>query len=225
MSACCRNGRHLLLAVFLAAACLLTTGAPALEFDAIGVQNLAAQRYGAAGKRSVTKWLHLLQLKGLSTDRQLRRVNTFWNEMVMGTEDLALWSREDYWATPLETLGRRAGDCEDYVIGKYFSLIHMGVPEEKLRFIYVRLDQGGSKSIAHMILGYYATPESEPLILDSLTDSIRPASQRRDLKPVFSFNLQGIYIDGPARANVERIGRWRDLKLRMQQQGLAPSSD
>src|SRR5690625_821979 len=84
-------------------------------------------------------------------------------------------------------------------IAKILSLTRAGVAPHKLRFIYVRARLGGLRStdsVAHMVLGYYATPDSEPLILDNLSGSISPASRRSDLTPVFSFNAQGIYVSG-----------------------------
>ena len=39
-----------------------------------------------------------------------------------------------------------------------------------------------------MILSYFETPSSEPLILDSIRKIIFPASQRTDLKPIYNFN-------------------------------------
>lgn len=157
--------------------------------------------------------------------RKLRQVNDFWNTAVRGGEDSNIWGQTDYWATPLETLGKRWGDCEDFVIGKYFSLVHLGVPADKLRLVYVRARLGGmgsNQSIAHMVLGYYETPNSDPLVLDNLVGSVVPASQRRDLTPVFSFNAQGIYVAGAAPASVERISRWRGLLARMQEEGFQP---
>ncbi len=70
-----------------------------------------------------------------------------------------------------------------------------------------------------MVLGYYETPVSDPLVLDSLTDAIVPASQRTDLTPVFSFNAEGIYVGGEKSAPVDQITRWRRLLVRMQQEG------
>src|SRR5690606_2038655 len=134
---------------------------------------------------------------------------------------MAVWRRDDYWATPLEALGRGRGDCEDFVIGKYFSLVHLGVPPDRLRLIYVRAKVDG-QSIAHMVLGYYTSPDADPLILDNLRDSIQPAGQRRDLTPVFSFNADGVYVAGSARSSVDRISRWKGLLLRMQQEGFTP---
>lgn len=132
--------------------------------------------YGDSAQTRVERWVeHLDQLKGKSEDLQLRSVNTFWNTTVREAEDISLWKQEDYWATPLESLGRQAGDCEDFVIGKYFSLLYLGVPAEKLRFIYVSATINGPtgrKTIAHMVLGYYPKPDADPLVLDNLNTEI-----------------------------------------------------
>src|SRR5690606_6378361 len=135
-------------------------------------------------------------------------------------DDYRVWQRKDYWATPLESLGRGLGDCEDFAIGKYFSLVHLGIDPDKLRFIYVRAKVGPeNKSIPHMVLGYYSRPDVAPLVLDNLKGGILPANQRKDLSPVFSFNTAGIYAPGAAPASVDRIGLWRSLLNRMSAQG------
>lgn len=216
----------------LAAALLLAWLLPApvrsaLEFDAARLQQSMQARYGAKGVQALRDWLQMLQEQaGQPQQRQLQAVNTFWNQAMLGSEDSLVWGEADYWATPLESLGKRAGDCEDFVIGKYFSLMRLGVPVEKLRLIYVRARVGGvgsNQSIAHMVLGFYETPSAEPLVLDNLVDDILPAGQRRDLTPVFSFNGQGVYVAGASQsASVDRISRWRGLLTRMQQEGFTP---
>lgn len=218
--------------LLLAAALLLVWLLPApsrsaLEFDAARLQQTMQSRYGGKGVQALNDWLRLLEEQaGQPQERQLQAVNSFWNLTVMGSDDLIIWGEADHWATPLETLGKRAADCEDYVIGKYFSLIRLGVPVEKLRLIYVRARQGGigsTASIAHMVLGYYETPTAEPLVLDNLVGDILPASQRNDLTPVFSFNGQGVYVAGTSKtAPVERINRWGGLLTRMRQEGFRP---
>jgi predicted transglutaminase-like cysteine proteinase len=132
-----------------------------------------------------------------------------------------VWRQEDYWASPLEFMGRAAGDCEDYAISKYMTLLSMGVPKEKLRMIYVRARTGGA-SVAHMVLGYYPSPAEEPLILDNLITSVRLASQRSDLAPVFSFNSDGLWVGGATASSADptaRLSRWRDVLERMRQEG------
>lgn len=215
-----------LFCAILAIATLAMGQVSALQFDEARVRQTAQARYGQRGATQLGRWLNMMsQERSLPEQQQLRAVNNFWNSTVRGGEDRNIWKKEDYWATPLESLGKQAGDCEDFVIGKYFSLVHMGVAPEKLRFIYVRARIGGMSSrttIAHMVLGYYATPDSDPLVLDNLMGSITPASQRRDLTPVFSFNAQGIYVSGAAATSTDRIGNWRDLLSRMSREGFVP---
>lgn len=198
----------------------------AFELQVPKMQQVMQQRFGDAGSKRLQSWLQFLeQHKGRQGQALLQAVNDYWNMAVMGSEDAAIWGEAEYWATPLEALGKGAADCEDFVIGKYFSLLHLGVPVEKLRFIYVRARMGGvgsTQSIAHMVLGYYETPQAEPLVLDNLVGSMLPASQRKDLTPVFSFNAQGIYVAGAQPSSVERISRWKGLMVRMQQEGFVP---
>ncbi len=125
----------------------------------------------------------------------------------------------------METLGREAGDCEDFALAKYFTLGQAGVPVERMRLTYVRARIGGSESRlmqAHMVLAYYPQPDAEPLILDNLITDIRPASRRQDLLPVFSFNTEGLWVgnaDSPSGNATERLSRWRDLLRRTKQEG------
>jgi len=226
-----RISRHATLTVGVAALLLAVVAAQTLprsqtftlQPDVQRLQQTARQRYGVGGVQRLQAWLDMLasahSLPQTNQElSQLQVVNDFWNRTVGGAEDIAVWKQVDYWATPLESLGRRQGDCEDYVIGKYFSLLALGVAAEKLRFIYVKANQGGIE-IAHMVLGYYSTPDAMPLVLDNLLSTIEPASKRPDLAPVFSFNASGIYVAGQQASPVERIGRWNDLLLRMQREG------
>lgn len=182
-----------------------------------------ASRFGAAGSRRLQAWLEMLRTQsGLSVAQQLQAVNAFWNQQLLASEDLQIWNETDYWATPLESLGKGAGDCEDFVIGKFVSLVRLGVPAQNMRLIYVRARMGGigsTQSIAHMVLGFYETPQAEPLVLDNLVSSIQLASLRTDLTPVFSFNAQGIYVRGERSAPSDRINRWQDLQQRMRKEG------
>jgi predicted transglutaminase-like cysteine proteinase len=63
---------------------------------------------------------------------------------------------------------------------------------DRLRLVYTRLrdEQGQRKNPVHMVLAYYASPARDPLVLDDHTPEIRPATQRSDLRPVYSFNSQ-----------------------------------
>lgn len=134
----------------------------------------------------------LRELQNSSTEVKLEEINNFFNA-VPYADDINIWGQIDYWATPLEFLGKDSGDCEDYVIAKYFSLRNLGIESKKLYFSYV-------KSIhftrTHMVLSYYETPSSIPLILDSVNFKIFPADKRKDLIPIYNFNGEALFGEG-----------------------------
>lgn len=158
---------------------------------------------------------------------KLRRVNEFFNRHTQFADDHEVWGQSDYWATPMETLAKGKGDCEDFTIAKYFTLLNAGVPNEQLRLVYVKARIGGPDSTliqAHMVLAYYPAPDAEPLVLDNLITDIRPASRRPDLAPVFSFNSQGLWQgaggnDPKSAGSIGRLSRWQDLLQRARQEG------
>lgn len=197
-------------------------------FDVDRMEAVAQQRFGAVAAEAVEAWRTALAgWRDQAEPEQLRRVNEYFNRRIRFADDAVVWSQADYWATPLETIGRGAGDCEDFVFAKYFTLRELGVPEARLRMTYVRARIGGPTSSvtqAHMVLSYYASPEAVPLVLDNLITEIRPATARPDLAPVFSFNMQGVFVGGAAQATspVDRVSRWRELLLRMRSEGYTP---
>lgn len=192
------------------------------------MESLAQQRYGTNAANTVAEWRQLItDISPLNEMQKLQKVNDFFNTRVAFVDDIYNWKESDYWATPLETMGVAKGDCEDYSIAKYTTLQLVGVPIEKLRMTYVKAKIGGRNSTvsqAHMIVSYYPQPNAEPLLLDNLIPDIRPASRRRDLTPVFSFNSAGIWVGGATQASSNnpgaKLSRWRDLIARMQNEGL-----
>jgi len=155
---------------------------------------------------------------------RLQAVNQFFNRRILFKDDQEVWGQTDYWASPVETLSRGAGDCEDYAIAKYFSLVAAGVAPVKLRLVYVRAQIGGPQGAvqAHMVLAYYAGPDAEPLILDNLIGELRPASRRPDLVPVFSFNGEGLWQGVGTQAAgdpVARLSRWREVLAKARGEG------
>jgi len=185
----------------------------------------AAQPHGAqavAGARALQALLS--SLTGQDEAAKLSAINQFFNRRIVFTSDAEVWGQNDYWASPLEMLGKGRGDCEDYVIGKYFSLLAAGVPVSHLRLVYVRATIGGpgGEVLAHMVLAWYATPGAEPLILDNLIGEIRPASRRTDLEPVFSFNGEGLWQGVGAQSAgdpVVRLSRWREVLVKARAEG------
>ena len=186
----------------------------------------SAQKYGPMAVANAKALQQTMaSLVGRDDVTQLKAVNDFYNRRLAYKEDIDNWGLIDYWASPLESLGKGAGDCEDYAIGKYFTLVAMGMPHAKLRMVYVRASIAGAPNgyVAHMVLAYYPQPEAEPLVLDNLIPEIRPAGTRPDLTPVFSFNAEGLWQGvGSIRASGDplvRLSKWREVLNRAQQDG------
>jgi predicted transglutaminase-like cysteine proteinase len=120
----------------------------------------------------------------------------------------------------MELLGTGGGDCEDYSISKYFTLLAMGMESEKLKITYVKARGYGLINAAHMVLAYYPTPSAMPVVLDNLDGDIKPADKRGDLTPVYSFNGDGLWLarergTGKRVDGGNRISLWRDMMTRM----------
>lgn len=209
----------LLLAVFMAGLAVTGTVFTAEKFRLEKqVLEHAEQKYGKDARGRLSSWEDLLQNDRSRTDRQkLRKVNSFFNKMIVFVNDWDQYGVRDYWATPIEFVCRGAGDCEDYAIAKYFSLKILGVDDEKLRIAYVKALH---YNMTHMVMAYYSKPGAEPLILDNLIDEIRPASERKDLLPIFTFNGTGLWLahergQGKLAGKSSRLTAWTELQQRM----------
>jgi predicted transglutaminase-like cysteine proteinase len=178
-----------------------------------------SQRFGPQARARLEAWKREAAERMRSPARGaaleaalLSDVNRMLNR-VRFVEDSAHWREVDYWATPAESVGSNGADCEDFSIAKYFLLKELGVPIARLRMTYVKslkLNQ------AHMVLAYYARPDADPLVLDNLEDTVRPASQRTDLVPVYSFNDEEVWIEMRGRSgSPTQLRNWRALMDRL----------
>ena len=192
------------------------------------MRDLAVSRYGQGTARLVDTWQAQIEtMKSLPDEEKLTQANHFFNLHIRWVQDPEAWGKTDYWATPLELMGRGMGDCEDFAIAKYLTLVLAGVDVDKLRITYVKArltGSGGVKNTAHMVLAYYPSATEEPVILDNLITDIRPASMRPDLTPVYGFNSKGIWVGrttAPVTTRPEtKLSRWRDLLRRASAEGL-----
>ncbi|MFV4852159.1 cysteine protease LapG [Citrobacter freundii] len=203
---------------------LLSTHSLRAAWDFANILQKSDALYGPStpeAQQRINAWQQLLiQLHKADEQTQLRAVNQFFNDKIRYAEDIDVWHNVDYWATPIESLRKGEADCEDYAIAKYFTLRQLGVSEDKLRITYVKALRYNR---AHMVLTWYATPEAIPLVLDSLTSTISPATQRMDLLPVYSFNNNGLWL--PGNQNNQRVGdskrlsRWQQVFTKMREEG------
>ncbi|MFY9141883.1 transglutaminase-like cysteine peptidase [Sulfuricurvum sp.] len=147
--------------------------------------NKIEKEYGPFALRRAVALVQMMNdARDLDEMGKMEAVNDFFNQTPYAS-DKTTWGISDYWATRLEVIGKDKADCEDYVIAKYFTLKELGVPTSKLYMTY-------AKSIryktAHLVLTYYETPKSVPLVLDNYNFKILPATVRDDLIPIYSFS-------------------------------------
>jgi predicted transglutaminase-like cysteine proteinase len=183
----------------------------------------AAERLGPQVVAALAPLQELLQqAAALDEQARLEPVNAWFNRRVVFRTDDEVWGEADHWSSPLELLQKGQGDCEDYAIAKYFSLIAVGTPVARLRLVYVRAQVSGNNAQAHMVLAYYPQADAEPLILDNLVTSVRPASRRPDLTPVFSFNSDGLWQGVGTQSAGDpqaRLSRWRLVLAKAREEG------
>ena len=203
--------------VLISFSSLFSTASKTFNIDESQLKSIE-NKYGIQAKTRVEEWDAMLESsKDENTLNKIKNVNDFFNKITYKA-DLSHWRQKDYWATPFEFMGSGAGDCEDYAIAKYFSLIKLGIPDEKLRITYVSYKKANSKfEQAHMVLTYYHKTGVEPVVLDNIDKTLQVASKRTDLKPVYSFNASGLWqakTKGEARVGNNELKSWKDLMSR-----------
>ncbi len=130
---------------------------------------------------------------------KLTSVNTFFNEYRYQSDEI-IYNKKDYWASRKEFIIKGAGDCEDFVIAKYFTLLELGIDESKLLILH-NLHNNEN----HLVLGYKENLSSEVLVLDSINKNILPLSKRDDLLILYTLEI----ID----TENEKIENLHDLRV------------
>ena len=200
---------------------LLAIAVPVLTGENFRLDNdtleRAEKKYGSDARTRLIEWEALIRQDDSPSDSEkLEKVNRFFNQLEF-VNDIDHWGEKDYWATPVEFLASQGGDCEDFSIAKYFTLKAMGVEEEKLNLTYVKALR---YNVHHMVLTYFSSPSAEPLVLDNIVGIVKPASERSDLIPIYSFNGTGLWLAkqrgrGKLAGSSSRLKRWQDLLERM----------
>ncbi|TNC79545.1 MAG: transglutaminase [Oleiphilus sp.] len=178
---------------------LKTHAQPFLDF--VALDRLKSEYGEAAFQRGERLNQLLLELKTKDTKTKLLEVNRFFNQ-ARHRFDQEVWGESDYWATPEEFIGRHTGDCEDFVIAKYFTLRYLGIADEHLYLTYVKALK---QNIAHMVLSYFETPQSIPLVLDNYDLRILSADKRTDLLPIYSFNAESLFLTNASAGLGKRL--------------------
>ena len=142
-----------------------------------------------AKNRTMDYQKQLIKFKKFNKNKQLNIVNHYLNQLLPQYDDI-MQKQEDYWATPKEFLIAGYGDCEDYVIIKYFTLLKLGFDKDRL-FITTVFEQ--YKGGYHMVLSYFKDKNKPPLILDNLSFRILNLKTREDIKADIFISSNGVF--------------------------------
>ena len=207
---------QLLLVILLSLSSILFAQTT-LSLNEKKILNALSKSYGERANKRGKAWFKLMKPSTYQSDQdKLRSVNQFFNTFQF-ISDKKLWGQANYWATPIEFIGVNAGDCEDYSIAKYFTLLELGIDNKKLRITMVK---ALSLNQYHMVLAYYEKPNSIPLILDNINGEIKQANERNDLVPIYSFNATELWLNkvkgrGILTGNSSKLKLWNDLRQRI----------
>jgi predicted transglutaminase-like cysteine proteinase len=172
------------------------------------------KEYGIESGKRMRYVYDLIQTNQQKSVREkLEIVNTALN-LFPWLSDKELWNEDDYWATPLETLARFGGDCEDMAIGKFVMLRLMGIPKGNLYLGYVNIRQTGQP---HMVLVWVNDDRTESLVLDHLDKEVKSGKDRKDLQAIYLFDADQKVIllndENGERSIQSEIGKRKMSKL------------
>jgi predicted transglutaminase-like cysteine proteinase len=156
--------------------------------------NLSVCKPGAAGSANgeceIARWdAFIEQSRKLPKDQQLQAVNTWVNAHAY-VEDWANWGLPDYWETPREFL-TRGGDCEDFAIAKYFSLIRLGFSPADLKIVVVK---DLKLQMFHAVLSVQRM-DLPTVLLDNQNVQIVPMAVAENYRPIYSLNGSGWWME------------------------------
>jgi len=184
--------QHLIILISLLVVTALFAGTTGRFFVPGKLLDSYKATYGSQAVRRLESLLSMMdQQRGLPEEQIVINVNDFFNQLEYRS-DITTWNKSDYWASRLEFLGKGQGDCEDFAVAKFLTMIQLGVPGEKIFLTYVRAR--GFADAAHLVATYYKKPGTVPFVLDNYIKKIMPATQRPDLVPVYSFTARDLYI-------------------------------
>lgn len=157
----------------------------------------------AEKRRIPATWRKLIgELKDLPAHTKLERTNREVNQRIRYVTDQALHGILDHWSTPHATMAEGAGDCEDFAILKMWLLAQAGIAAEDMAVIVVRAPHLRSEHAVLAVRLRGDEARDEALILDNLTESVRPA-RAAGYTPIFSANATGLWLHGfPARREI-----------------------
>lgn len=130
---------------------------------------------------------------------RLGQINRAINLAIKSASDLALYGQIDVWSSPLATLTKGAGDCEDYAIAKFVALRQAGIAPDDLRIVVMHDTISGED---HAVAA--ARLDGHWLTLDNRRMAMVEDSDVRNYRPTYVIGQNGVmrYIDRPLVAAI-----------------------
>ena len=148
-------------------------------------------RYGYRGLVRYELYTQMVeQAQKEKTVKQFDMVNKFFNRINF-MEDSVVWKKEDHWATPLQVLGTSAADSEDYALAKYFTLVKLGVDENRLKL--VQYENGNKKE--NIVLLYYFKNKPMPIVLEHQKNKMYVLKSNTQIKEVTRIDKKSPWIE------------------------------
>jgi predicted transglutaminase-like cysteine proteinase len=130
-----------------------------------------------------SKWNNFIQSQKGNPDKiaTLRAVNRFIND-VKYVDDRASWKESDYWETPYQFFSK-GGDCEDYAIAKFVTLLKIGFDNDDMRVVVLN---NTHVNTIHAVLVVYVNGKA--YLLDNQIPIVTEAKEINYYHPIYSIN-------------------------------------
>ena len=139
------------------------------------------------------RWNAMLRdVRGQTRERQLNLVNQYMNTHRYIVDPIN-WGVTEYWAIPQEFL-KKFGDCEDYAIAKYLSLLALGWSPDNMRIVVL---QDLNLRVMHAVL--IVNFQGKNMLLDNQATRVVDANKIHHYRPIYSLNEKGWWRHSPAR--------------------------
>jgi predicted transglutaminase-like cysteine proteinase len=146
------------------------------------------------------KFLDIVDAARLREGRaRLGEINRAINLAIRPVSDLVQHGQIDVWSSPLATLARGGGDCEDYAIAKFIALRHAGLAPDDLRIVVLHDTIHGED---HAVAA--ARLDGRWLMLDNRRMAMVEDADVKNFRPTFVIGQHSVmrYADSPPLADV-----------------------
>ncbi|MCE3232909.1 MAG: conserved periplasmic protein of unknown function [Rickettsiaceae bacterium] len=149
------------------------------------MQRIKIEEYSCNKNRNcnLQSWYNLIREQKSNPDKlaSIKAVNRFINE-IKYVDDIKGWNESDYWQTPYEFF-KNGGDCEDYSIAKFITLLKIGFSNDDMRIVILNNER--VKNI-HAVL--VVTIDGKDYLLDNQIPIVVEANDIHYYSPIYSLN-------------------------------------